>query len=87
MAVPAPTRDPRRTYNQVMDSTGLIGAAVVAGAVMPAAAASIHNGWDGKGFDYEKPRMLVVLRRPVTPSSFELCHEIGNVMVVLSSVL
>ena len=31
--------------------------------------------------------MLVVLKRPVTPSSFELCPEIGNVNVVLSNVL
>src|ERR1017187_6962431 len=31
--------------------------------------------------------MLVVLSRPVTPSSLELCQEIGNVKVVLSSVL
>ena len=31
--------------------------------------------------------MLVVLRRPVTPSSLELCQAIGNVMVVFNSVL
>ena len=31
--------------------------------------------------------MLMVLTRPVTPSSLELCQEIGNVMVVFSSVL
>ena len=30
---------------------------------------------------------FVVLNRPVTPSSLELCQEIGKVMVVLSSVL
>src|ERR1039458_9473956 len=34
-----------------------------------------------------KPCMLVVLSRPVTPSSLELCQEIGNVRVVLISVL
>ena len=34
-----------------------------------------------------KPCRFVVLTRPVTPSSFELCHAIGNVMVVFSSVL
>src|ERR1035441_7449214 len=34
-----------------------------------------------------KPCRLVVLSLPVAPSSLELFHEIGNVRVVLSSVL